>query len=970
MSDVREAVESLVADRPELTDDLAAIRSVDAERETWTFDDVPVDSGVFGELVSAGVVEKVDGAYRLADPDAVAVVLGEETVTPTDDSSALDVEVPDFNLDSLSVVALAMLVVAMVRVYVFPQVFRGTRVFFLGNDPYYYRHFLRELAMQGAPPFVVPRGIQFGEPLLVSVLWGIAALLGGTEGVAYAILAWYPVVAAVGTAALVYVAAIKLTADHRVALASVVFLAVTPIHAYRSALGYGDHHAFDALWLALTLTALLVLLTTDGDASADGWVSSRELAAAATLAAGVAGQTLAWEAGPLLFLPIVVFGATWTLVALADDRSVLRTLAWPAVGTGVGGAVTLVAYVVFGWQTLPVAAAPAVLCAGLAAVALVGELGQRLSVDSNLARGGVLVAGASVTGAVWVLAPDVGVEIANEFLGLASDSGQGISETRSLFAGALGSVVAPLFFFGFGLFFALPVVGWALYYGADSRSPAWYLFGCYGAVFLLLSVVQVRFAFHLAVVSTVATAVAFVHFLSVVGEFDPPAVGSHESATTLLPPVPSRPDRSDVWVVAAVFLLVGGPGAFMTPLQTNILVHSNSEFDAVTSIEESIDERGLEYPETYVLSQWDVNRLYNAFANGRSQSYTFARSHYPEFLSSPAGTDWYRNHSGRVGFVVTEDAEIGDGTVYTQLHRRYGSSVGDAPPLTHYRAIHRSDDGSLKVFELVRGTTVTGTAPSNSTFEVSVRPSAAADGTYTRTVRANQFGIYTFTTPYAGEYTIGSDTADVTVTAVREGRRIAFFDGAGRHYWSFDEGRGDRAYDRWGGFHGRLDGPAWTTGVDGQALRFDEGDRVVLPRISFADGEPWAVSLWIRPDSQADEQVLLSDGQLEGRYLMLSKKSFLLFRDGAGQYSQVGLSEPYDDRWVHLVVTVDTDGYVHVYENGTYRGRMSPASTDVTFRRLARAEDRPFTGRLDELRVYDHNLSTAETERLYANASQ
>jgi dolichyl-diphosphooligosaccharide--protein glycosyltransferase len=969
MSDVRESVESLLAERPGLAEDIAAIREVDEGSQTWTFDDIPVDSGTFGELVSAGVVEKVDGEYRLADPDAVAVALGEETATSDAESRDFGSLVPEVDVGGLSMVGLTMLAVALLRVYVYPQIFRGSRVFFMGNDPYYYRHFLRELVRDGAAPFVVPRGIRFGEPLFVSVVWGVAAMLGGTESIAYAVLAWYPVFAAVATAALIYVAAVELTADHRVALASVVFLAVTPIHAYRSMVGYGDHHAFDALWLSLTVAALFVLLKAD--VSRERWVTVREASGAAAVAVGVAGQALAWEAGPLLFLPLVVFGGTWALVSVADEESILRTLAWVIVGTGAGAVVTLAAHVLFEWQTLPVAAAPAILCAGLAAVATAGEVGRRSAVDPMAVRGGVLVAGFLVAAVVWTVAPDVGAEVANDFLGLVSGSDQGtIAETRSLFSGALGSVVAPVFFFGFGLFFALPIVGWALYDGARSRSPTWYLFGCYGAVLLLLSVFQVRFAFHLSVVVTVGTAVAFVHLFSVIGESAPPAVFTGGRARTLLPSVPSRPARSELWVVAAVFVLVGGPGLLMTPLQANLLIHSDAEYAAVTNIEGSIDERGLEYPETYVLSQWDVNRLYNAFANGRSQTYTFARSHYPEFLSSPAGTDWYGNHSGRVGFVVTEDAGIGSGTVYEQLHKRYGSRVGEAPAMTHYRAIYRSDDGSLKVFELVPGTTVTGTASPNTTFEVSVQPTAADGQRYTRTVRSNRFGIYTFTVPYAGEYSVGEDTAEVTVTSIREGRRIAFFDGPGQHYWSFDERTGDRAHDRWGGAHGELNGPAWTEGVDGGALQFGEGDTVSVPPVSFDDGEPWAVSLWVRPDSLRDNQILLSDGNLEGRYLMLSKKSFVQFRDSASQYSQVGLSTNYADRWIHLVVTVDADGYVHVYENGAYRGRMRPASTDVTFRRIAWAGGRQFNGRIDELRVYGHNLSSSDAEGLYANKSR
>ncbi|QSG08040.1 UDP-glucose 6-dehydrogenase [Halapricum desulfuricans] len=54
---MRAATESLLEDRPDLETALEELLTVDAERDTWTFDDVPVDSGTFGELVSREIVE-------------------------------------------------------------------------------------------------------------------------------------------------------------------------------------------------------------------------------------------------------------------------------------------------------------------------------------------------------------------------------------------------------------------------------------------------------------------------------------------------------------------------------------------------------------------------------------------------------------------------------------------------------------------------------------------------------------------------------------------------------------------------------------------------------------------------------------------------------------------------------------------------------------------------------------------------
>lgn len=61
-------VDELVADRPELRADIEAV--LDAE-EPFDFDDLPLDSGAFGEIVAAGVVEETDDGYRVADRTAV-----------------------------------------------------------------------------------------------------------------------------------------------------------------------------------------------------------------------------------------------------------------------------------------------------------------------------------------------------------------------------------------------------------------------------------------------------------------------------------------------------------------------------------------------------------------------------------------------------------------------------------------------------------------------------------------------------------------------------------------------------------------------------------------------------------------------------------------------------------------------------------------------------------------------------------
>ncbi|MFC6754958.1 hypothetical protein, partial [Halorubrum tibetense] len=71
MADPYAATRELLADRPEIADALESLLDADATGP-WTFEDVDIDSGTFGELVSRGVVERTDDgdAFRSRRPRA------------------------------------------------------------------------------------------------------------------------------------------------------------------------------------------------------------------------------------------------------------------------------------------------------------------------------------------------------------------------------------------------------------------------------------------------------------------------------------------------------------------------------------------------------------------------------------------------------------------------------------------------------------------------------------------------------------------------------------------------------------------------------------------------------------------------------------------------------------------------------------------------------------------------------------
>ncbi|MFW5956714.1 MAG: STT3 domain-containing protein, partial [Halorhabdus sp.] len=567
MADVRTATADLFEEKPELEGDLEAVLAVDAEHETWEFADIPLDSGTFGELVSRGIVEKVEGEYALADPDAVTAALhGDESLAedgtesegssrPFNVSTSVRGVVDSVRVDRRVAIVLlgALSLVVLFRVLPYPSVFRGGDVVLSGNDPYFYRYHVHQLLAESTDPLdfsvlsSLPSQMAHGEPLMVAALWFASALLGGASAVG-GVLAWYPVLSAVVTALLVSVLTVRVTEDRRAGFAAVALLAIIPAHAFRTGLGFADHHAFDYPWLALTALAV-VSLARDGrpERKANSeWKfrDGRTWAWALVLGVGVGGQTLAWDAGPLLLVPLALYALAVVPSWLRADRSPLIE-GWPlVVGTGVGALLVVWAHVSFGWHTQAVVAAPALLVGGMVGVLALGEGARRVGASVRSVVGaeiGGLIVGVVV---LWAAFPPFVAELDRGIDFLVSTGG--IAETMSLVSGDLGTLVGPIFLFGFALFLAVPYLAWASWRAYRSLAPRCLLASVYGWYFLVLALIQIRFAGQLALFAAVFGGLGFVHVAAWVDLAAYPApFGADESGTSPISPDGRRARSSE-----------------------------------------------------------------------------------------------------------------------------------------------------------------------------------------------------------------------------------------------------------------------------------------------------------------------------------------------------------------------------------------------------------------------------------------
>ncbi|MFC7018189.1 MULTISPECIES: STT3 domain-containing protein [Haloarcula] len=769
---------AVLEDRPELQSAAEAVLVVDEEADGWDFDDVPVDSGLFGELVSEGVVEKVHGQYRVADPQAVRAVLnGEPAAEAGSGSRALSDSFPsltdlEFESRAVGLLVAALAVVAVARAYVVGSIYRGGDIVLSGNDPYFYRYHVEQVAAQAgsAADFgalsAMPGGLVQGEPLMVATLWWVASLFGGsTEAIGH-VLAWYPVLSALVSAVLLYALALRVTNDRRVGLASVLFLAFIPGHAFRTSLGFADHHAFDYPWLGLTTLALVVLLTADVDR--DSLRTPGRWFAAGGLGLGLAGQVLAWEAGPLLILPVGIALTGKTILDVAADRSSLRTNAPVLAGTTLGAILAWGVHAIAGWQTTLVASTPALLTVGILAVSLTaavvrqmgGTTRQLAGIDVGLGIVGFLVLRFGLP-AQWAT-----VQGRLDTL-FRSDA---IAETYGLFnADSFGF----LLLFGFTLVLSLPAMGWGVQQAREgslgwlvASSYAWFLFG--------LATIQVRFVGELATFAALFTGVAFVWVASWIDLARPLSTDGGRDVVDVI-----VPETRTLGALVVLFLLFGGFGMLQVPVKTSQVVIEDGTYEAASAIETNAAERELEYNQNYVLSRWGQNRMYNYFVNGEAESYAYARSNYPQFLSSQSPAGVYDRHSGRVGYVATTDGpDLPAETMYGRMHNAMGSRNGEVSGLGHFQPVYASESGSHKAFALVPGATVRGTAAANTT--VTLTTDVSVSGTsfeYERQTTANATGAFAVTVANPGTYTVTirdgeTREVDVSQAAVYDGQNV------------------------------------------------------------------------------------------------------------------------------------------------------------------------------------------------------
>lgn len=673
----------------------------------------------------------------------------------------------------------ALVLMVLVRTWIpFGDVFRGGEVYLVANDPYAFRYMVETVLASDLSPFnpldwrAMPERIRTHDVGFVTALWLVATLLGGSSYATGVVFAVYPVVVAVLGGVMVYLIAVWVTADRRVGVLSVVLLAVTPAHAYRTMLGFGDHDAFGYLATMTVVTALVWLVRADERSRSlrDG----PYLLAVFALGAGTVAATLGWRGGPMLFAPLAVFAVLVPILNVKYNRSPLRANRGLLCGLGVGAVGGLVFHVGVGWVQPVRGVAPLLMFLLVVLVVGVAEVVHRAGWPWPVAIGPVPIGGLAVVIGLWRGHPMFADAMA-EFRWFLVRPARDIGELVPLVA----SLEVPLLLFGFLLLVAVPVMLWVVVELTTGYRPNWLLLSVYAWSYLVLAAIAgLRMSGLAAMVVVVFGAIGIVSlaaWMDVARPVDLVDSREGDDRQMALDGVDGSAIARSVGMIALIVLLVMATGLVQLPGTMQLLTHDDTTHETASFIAEYSAERGHEYPENFVLTEWGSNRAYNYHVSGESRSYGFARSHYREFVSSSEPDEWDDTFADRVGFVVLQDTAFVYPTdsMQVRLHERYGSAGDGVDGVGRYRLIYVSEDGSTTVFAYVPGAELVGTGDANVTISVEVDVQVGADSfTYVRRTETDEDGAFSVTVPYPGEYDTSAGSVEVSEEDVKDGRVV------------------------------------------------------------------------------------------------------------------------------------------------------------------------------------------------------
>jgi hypothetical protein len=206
-------------------------------------------------------------------------------------------------------------------------------------------------------------------------------------------------------------------------------------------------------------------------------------------------------------------------------------------------------------------------------------------------------------------------------------------------------------------------------------------------------------------------------------------------------------------------------------------------------------------------------------------------------------------------------------------------------------------------------------------------------------------------------------------------------------YWRMDEGTGTTTKDDAASNTGTITGATWKTESDGcpsgNCLYFDGTDYITTPSFALT-GTVLTVSGWVKMGVGANYQSILTDGIESATigFIFLQREvgTNVLkweYANGTNRVDAVmnTFFAGYDNTWIHLTVVADySEATVKFYRNGELIQTSAmtgvpvfPSTNRVKYLGAynSGANFRLTIGNLDDIRIYNRELSAAEIKELY-----
>jgi hypothetical protein len=192
-------------------------------------------------------------------------------------------------------------------------------------------------------------------------------------------------------------------------------------------------------------------------------------------------------------------------------------------------------------------------------------------------------------------------------------------------------------------------------------------------------------------------------------------------------------------------------------------------------------------------------------------------------------------------------------------------------------------------------------------------------------------------------------------------------------YWKLDEpNRSDACIDSSGsGNAGTAYGTSVVDGKIGRARSFNgNGDYIDIPPINIPNAI--TVSAWIYSDNFLQNTFMIAKNPINTQWALIIEGRGLLKWRGAGVGTNVVCDMPTNGAWHHIVATQEgTAG--SLYMDGVLRASgtlpaIGNGAGAINFGRFNSGDHWYFTGRMDEVRIYNRALSKAEVTELFRSS--